>query len=680
MTAPIRPRSRDPITADEYRALLAEGLSRDEINAEFVVAPTTTRAAAPAPRFDPDAMLADLTKKTVAGARLATNSAAFNFGDRARAALRAMSPSTTYANALREEQGATAAARETLGPGGTLAAELGGSLVGPGVSAAKLAAKIPAATRGAQLLKQIGTATASGAIAGGLSGAGASDAGDMMGGAKRGAATGALLGGAIGVVAPAGRAVGRYFGAKQETTAREKAAEALQNAAKLAGFDDVESYLAKRVRPGASGRRVIDFDREMQELGLDAARASHKAEKTLEEMAEGRKAVQNTAIAGDVRDALGAADLPAEKARQSTMALVKKREAPLYDLLFKRYPDPIQQGDMVAAWTDARAELPKYIRALRKNAKLSQQSLDELMQGEAPTLQGAHRLKSAMGRAVRVLEKKKASNTLGSDEAQELFALGNFQARLEQAIANAPGGAEYGMIQDIGARGRAVRDAITKGEKALTEDPFVVQQDLNKALGSIGGDPAVRGYRQGAASAFTQRAKDATAGAKELLNDVTATPGVQERMRTLATVPAKADQFAAKMRDRALMAETDAQQIGRATAPREILPGARARSTALQFGESGGWGNLLAGQSPGPGFKLAAGATIAKLLQGRRGEATSRAADLLADLLQRAGDDPEAADQFRTIAAFLQKVNRSRTAAQAGLAAGSASYLGANRP
>lgn len=671
MTAPIRPtRPREPITADEYQALLADGISREEINAEFVVAPSNRGVPTPKPR----------PNKVQAAARLAANSAAFNFGDRAMAAARAISPNVTYRDALDEEQEATRTARDVAGPGLALASELGGSLLVPGIGVAKLASKLPAAAKGAQLLRQIGTSAASGAVAGGVSGAGAADAGDMAGGAKRGATTGAIFGTAVGALAPASRAVGRYFGAMKETVAREKASAALQQAAKLAGFDDVDSYLAKRIRPGASGRRVVDFDREMQELGLDAARASHKAEKSLETMAEGRKAVQNMAIAGDLRDALGAADLPAEKARQSTMALVKKREAPLYDLLFKKYPDPVQQQDMVDAWTDARTELPKYIRALRKNAKLSQQSIDELMQGGAPTLQGAHRLKSAMGRAVRVLKDKEAKGNLGSDEAQELYALGNFQARLEQAIANAPGGTEYGMVQDIGARGRAVRDAITKGEKALTEDPFVVQQDLNKALGSIGGDPAVRGYRQGASSAFTQRAKDATAGTKALLDDVTQTPGVQERIATLATTPAKADKFASKMKDRALMAETDAGQIGRATPAREILPGARARSTALQFGESGGWGNLLAGQSPGPGFKLAAGATIAKLLQGRRGEATTRAAELLSDLLQRAGDDPQAADQFRTIAAFLQKMNRSRTATQAGVSAGWSSYLGADRP
>ena len=534
-------------------------------------------------------------------ARMGAQGASMGWADEGVAALRALSPNTTYAEAAADEQRKVDEARQKLGGLATVA-ELAGGVMVPGIGAGKLASKIPVATRGAQIAKQVGTAAASGAISGGLSGTGNARAGEKGAGAIKGASAGALFGTLVGSLGPISRQVWRYMGAKNETVAREKAADALLEAADRQGTplpteNDVVKYAVNLRQPGASGKRVMDTSREMQELGVDAARANTGIEREFDALAAQREATQNAGIAGDVREALDVPNISGKKAQDSARELLKQRENTLYAQLFKAYPQPIQTSQMTKAWGDVSDEMPKYVEALRKNARLSEQNLSDLMDmtGMAPTLEGAHRVKSAMSRAIKVLQKKQQAGTLGEDESQALYALANFQKRFTNAIKSAPGGQAYRQIQEIGRQGRAVGEALKTGETLMQEDPYVIQKTVQGVVAKPGGPQVEKALRQGVGSGVTRELLDQTQASDAALNKYARNAGVQDRIADLAPTPQRASDFRRNMQDRVAMAETNRLQRNRSTQQSEILKGARARSTALAFGEAGGIGSLMTG-------------------------------------------------------------------------------------
>ena len=676
------------ITPEQYQRSRANGWTDDDLVKMGYELPSSA-----APRVRPGLPAAapvDATGPRAGGgglhpvadiARMAAQGASMGWADEGVAALRALSPNTTYAEAAVDEQRKVDEARQKLGGLATVA-ELAGGIAVPGLGVGALASKIPVATRGAQLAKQFGTAVASGALTGAAGGAGSARAGEKLHGMGTGAGVGALFGAMVGAGGPIARQVGRYLGAKNATTATEKASDALLEAADRQGQDlatdaDVQRYAMGLRQPGVAGKRVMDSSREMRELGVDAARANKDVEREFEQLAIAREAEQNPAIAGRVREALDVPNISAKRAQGSTTALLKGRENTLYKQLFQQFSQPIQTPEMVTAWQDVADEMPKYIDAIRKNARLSQQSVNDLMDvtGSAPTLEGAHRVKSAMARVLKALKKKEAAGTLGEDEAQALFALGNFQSRFTDAIKAAPGGKEYGMIQEIGRQGRAVREALRTGETVMQEDPDVIRQMVVTLGSKRGGAQAQQALRQGAGSAATRELADMTQGADAALNKYARNIGTQERISSLAPSQQRGDQFRRDMQDLVDMAETNKLQQSKSTSQKEILKGSRARSTALAFGEAGGIGSLLTGGDMTSPIRLAGGALLAKMFEGGRAGATEQAASQLANLLRKGSNDPDVPLVFYDMAMALQRLQRGRIVRQAGAAALSPLFL-----
>lgn len=128
----------------------------------------------------------------------------FGFGDEMAAGLMALSPNTTYDQALASNRGLLQSAKEA-NPGTALVSEIGGSVTS-GLGAAKmagaglksLAPRIMSALSGGGLAGGVARGAAIGAAEGGLYGAGSADGADM----GQAIGKGALLGAGMGAAAP----------------------------------------------------------------------------------------------------------------------------------------------------------------------------------------------------------------------------------------------------------------------------------------------------------------------------------------------------------------------------------------------------------------------------------------------------------------------------------------------
>lgn len=677
---------------DLIRRMVAEGKSDAEIDAAVAQARGATEAPAPRQRPGlPGAAPVDQTGPRAGGGgfqpvtdmtRLAAQGASFNWADEATAAVRALSPNVTYRDAAREERQKVEDARRRAGGFG-VAAELAGSIVVPGLGVGKAVAKgATVAPRGAQLVKQLMTGAGAGSGAGALAGAGVADEGETLRGALTGGGTGALFGTFLAGAGAGGRQLRRYSGGATRTTADEKSAAALQEVLErqgVANSDDATRAAAARLtRPGASGRRVMDTSREMQELSVDAARASRKAEKQLERIAESRIANQNTALADDFADAMGVRRVgDAPRIADSIREGIERYEDQAYARLFAKHPGGIPDPEVGRAWEEVATYLQSVPKGMEANQVLADRSLLDIMDTDGPTLQGLHRLKTALGDRAAALSAKRTAQNLSDDEAGRLASYSAITDRLRSLIERAPGGDEWAAIQREGAKARAKIDALGAGEDLM--GPNLKGYTAEKALGDAGagaaGPKGQEMLRRGAASKVRDESRQATRGSDAFLNRLTQQDATQDVVDAIAPDPQRAATFRRNMQDRAQMAETDALQKSKATKQKEILKGARAHSTALALGESAMLGTPVTGGSVQGPLRLAVGALGAKALQGRRGKATALAAEDLAKLLVRGADDPAANLTFYDMAMALERLQRKRMAAQAGASAAGSSFL-----
>ncbi|MHB1310585.1 MAG: hypothetical protein ACYC3L_01115 [Gemmatimonadaceae bacterium] len=674
MTMPRIAPDRDTELARKIAAYRAAGATQDDIDALIDEWDTTPEAPAARQRPGlPSAAPVDATGPRAGGgglqpisdvARSVAQGATLGLSDEAMARARSLLPGITYDQAYADEQAKLQRAKRGLG-GLYNVGELAGAVAVPGIGQAQLAkATIPVAGR--ITAKEIAKRALVGAGVGGVNAA-VAGAATAQPGARTEAALDALpMGAGVGaalVGAPSlWRGLKQYSGFGIDDIAQERASDALRQLAEKQGMTP-EDYITGVVRPGASGRRFIDADKYTRELGLDAARTgSDAAESALTDMAVKRQATQNADIAGDVRDALGVPNVSAAKAQNSIKRRVKKIEDQFYPKLWQKYPDPVTTPEALSVWTDLGDELPQRLDMLRKTAKLKAEDVDALMPNGVPTLEALHRVKSAMGRIMSQMQKSQKVGNIADPQAGDdlLNAFGAVQDRLEAAIASAPGAQEYEMIQLIGQKGRSVRDALRKGTTALKDEPYVVSEGLKQAGDGVGGTEAARAYRQGVGSAATRMAEGTNENSKALLNRFAANDAMQQRIETLAPTPDRAATFQRNMADRRAMAAVNAEQASRTTPQREILKGARNRSTAAQFGEATALGRMAQVQDPRPSLGMMFGAQIGRVLQGRRYVSTERAAEMLADLLQRAGDDPELYAEYTQLARALERINAKR--------------------
>lgn len=667
MTAPIRPappKRKRKITPDDYRKYLQEGYTPEEIAEE-----------------------ADVVAPSIGGSILQGITAAGTWADEAEGVARGTGrwlagkvrgTGESWRDAVADEQARAEKANTQLP-----LLSLASGLVSGGAAGKEVAKRVLVNPRGAQLLKQAAVGAGAGAGAGVVAGSGAGSPGNRLESGLVGGGLGTLFGLFLsGAVAPGARQARRYFGGDTRTTADEKSAAALQEVLErqgVANSDDATRAAASRLtRPGASGRRVMDTSREMQELSVDAARASRRVEKRLEQLAESRIANQNTALADDFADAVGVrrgGDAP--RIADSIREGIEKYEDQAYARLFAKHPGGIPDPEVGRAWQEVSTYLQSVPRGMEANQVLADRSLLDIMDAEGPTLQGLHRLKTAIGDRAAKLNAKDVAQNLSDEEAGRLASYSAITDRLRSLIERAPGGDEWAAIQREGAKARAKIDALGAGEDLMGPNlkGYTAEKALSDASGGAAGPKGQEMLRRGAASKVRDESRQATRGSDALLNRLTQQDATQDVVDAIAPDPQRAATFRRNMQDRARMAETDAAHVGVSTKQKEILKGARANSNALAFGESGVLGSPVTGTAPTGSIGLAVGALGAKALQGRRGKATALAADDLAKLLVRGADDPAANLTFYDMAMALERLQRKRMAAQAGASAAGSSFL-----
>lgn len=607
-------------------------------------------------------------------ARMGAQGASFGWADEAVAGVRALSPNTTYKDAAADEQRKVDEARQKLGGLATVA-ELAGGIAVPGIGTTKaVAGAAKVGSRGAQLGKQVATAVGAGAASGGLAGAGYGRAGQKGEDAVAGAGTGALFGLFASLAPAAVRQGGRYLGMKTETTATEKTADALQDViarqGKTPNRAEALKFASEMVGPSASGKRIMDTSREMQELSVDAAHSNKAVERTFDKLADQRIAGQNTALADDFAAGVGAKPgVDADRIVDRVKDQIKQFEDVNYPALFAKHPGGVNDPQVARAWDEVSTYLKSIPQNMEANQVLADRAISDLMDQDGLTLQGLHRLKTALGDRASALNMKKVAGNLSDDEAGRMVAYSAFTDRLKTLISNVPGGKEWAQLQNEGAKARALVDALEGGKDLMGANlkGYTAEKGLADARASLPGKGAP-GYRQGAASRVRDEARQATQGSDAFLNRLTQQDATTDVVDALGT-PQSAQDFRRNMGDRRAMSETNKLQKSKATGQKEILKGARARSTALAFGEAGGFGSLLTGGDVKGPLRLAGGALLAKAAEGRRGKATEQAAGSLAELLRSRADDPDARDMFYDMAMALERLQRKRISRQAGASA-----------
>lgn len=671
-----------PMTWEQYQASRANGWTDDDLKQQGYEIPSPPQASSPAPGQPP-------AQKAQAG-----------YGRLAKLGSDMLSPSK-WGEALVSAIGAMPAADETVGvlagaqalgrgqnpikeydkvrsfmkdrfrkadaESGDLgaAARLGtmflpAGAAGLGAEAIKVGTRAGPAMRAVQ---ELGTGALTGAGYGAASGALNAEPGERLKAAGVGLGAGALLGTFLTGVPMAARGVRDYFGGNRAGTATRRVSEAANEVLKRQGVpedrisgDLTNPAVAPNARaaanalyeqPGtfASGKRIMDTSPEMRELSKDAANASPAAERTMEQMARGRVRAQNPALAEDFAQGIGAApNVNAERLRDLRAEQLTQTENTLYPQLFAAYPNPVKTPEAVGAWKMADDLLPKYTAAVQRNQALASQPMDEIVQmigkTPTPTLEGMHRLKTQVGSALKALGSQEAAGNISDEGVALQRSLTIFQDRLRHALETAPNGAGqiYSGIQAMGATGRTTNDLIAAGLDLA--GPKIAGYPAEQAMADAtqrlpGSGPAA--LRAGAATRVSNTADALPFDSNTLLNQLGKEPATQQAVEALAKDPKAAAQFAKNMQDRLAMEETNAMQLGGATKQKEILKGARARGTALGYGEAGALGGVASGNplSALRGAKLAGGALLAKALEGRRGLAVQDAGDELTQFLLR---------------------------------------------
>lgn len=544
--------SKTPITRKEYEQLLSEGYSADDLNAEgLVIAPEMPSRAqtAPKPAANPKqgdgySRLASLGRDmlnpkrwgqaAMAGADMAT------FGLLDEAAAGVMGGGEYNRKAARETLNR---ANQESGYMGDVA-QVAGAVAGPGISGAKLASRIPANVRGASLMRQAAAGAIGGGASGALTGAASAEPGSRVRGGVAGG-IGGLLGGALlsGAIVPAARAVGRYAGVLPQHK-NELVSDALQEVVERLGVSGKNAPARPRsVSPqdydpktaefaaslGRTGKpddmRVMDLNRELQELSVDAAKGSRAAEKQLEGITTERALRQNKGITSDVEDALGLAG--GDDARDMAGRLGDKiagDDVQRFGPVWEAYgTTQIKDPQIKAAWNDV-VDVLNVDRGILDRQKLRGGNPADLIrqtpQGQAPTLRAIHEAKIALQKQISAIEEAPAlGQSISSVDAERL---GSLQAAKERLVGldlnRVPGGAEYKAALAASAKDRAVKDQLEVGMKDVLRP--------NRAGGDVarireqavrGQDPttarrATGALKRGVASAVARKAGGGRAG------------------------------------------------------------------------------------------------------------------------------------------------------------------------
>ena len=600
----------------------------------------------------------------------------------------------TWRNEVENDQLRAERANTQL-PGVSLAA---GLAVPAGLSGAvdktfKISRNAGPIARGAQAIAR---PALTGAVTGVTAGIGTGHGEDRLTNAFKYGVGGGALGTVMGAAPLLARYVAQFFGGDRANLASARASDAINRTVSRMGLpDDImrsdEAQMALNRAPGpnapilnaermansvaltpremtASGKRVMDMSRPMQELSKEVASISPNAESQLESIARSRIAQEPNAVVDDMADALQVPRTATSADRAEAMLRRKVSDDDQeFTRIFNQFGRPIAashipgSADIQQAWNDLR---PDFIGALEDEARALGVPMTryEVQRGNgmmAPTLEGLHKAKQFLQDRVTSIASRKMPDD-GKLRVYEvaidrLRGLGAGQQGQVPPLAQVPGGAQYLDELQRSAQDRSVVDALNAGQemKLSEQSPEQVRAAMAEAMPFGGEDVTTArrvmgGMRRGVVT--NARTRAGGDGRNGLLDQALA-PNTQGAMREMQPLSSGTDermrQFAAKMEDRATMRETDRLQSLQ-SAKDQIIEGERPTGTALGMGQSRLLGEAAAldiKNLPGP-LKLAAGALLSKFLQGQRTKATQLAADEIAQFLQLESTNPQVAQRL----------------------------------
>lgn len=560
--------------------------------------------------------------------------------------------------------------------------------IGAGLVPAKVAGRaVPAVVR--QGVPAMATGSAYGALAGGLS----AEPGDRLRAAGSGAKMGAAVGGAAAAVAAGGRKMGEYLGMRTTAVAGQKASQALRNLQEAQGIgaDDVAgAQYAQEARGRAAqapdGYAFMDDSPQTRTLARNVAIPSTRADRDLEELVTSRAQREASDVEGDVNSVLGL------QRRESASAVGRKMGENIADIesdlnpIFQAHARPIDERqfpDVVDAFRDIESTSRRLIQKIadrQTNQGLPvSQMIVQGQGGTRPTLQAIHELKKSLQALTSYANEAmaaKSTKSITADDIAEARSLNGAVDRLLEGVRPVPGGQQYLDVLGRSARERLIQDQLEAGGEMagkLQTTPWedthaTVQKVADARIHHVPIDPTTQrrslgALRKGVASdvandlASVAGKELETGNAGNVLEKLRARNVQESLVPLIGSRPNMTQRGAEESRDwlqnrlsqRATMRLANKEQVAKSVGTQEILPGSRAKGTALGLGEAGILGSPLSGGSPGPAARLAAGALFAKFLEGRRGMATERAAEDLARLLGMRPSDPSFVPYYRLL-------------------------------
>lgn len=571
--------------------------------------------------------------------------------------------------------------------------------------------------------------TGTGAAVGGATGALSAEPGDRARGAKAGAVVGGATGLAMGIGSDIVRKGQEYLGLRTKGLGQERASEALNRQRQMvqsptgrkygASADEAQRYaidVQGQAADAPSGYRVMDTSPEARILTRNTAIQGTDAERNLERIARERIGQEGADVEQDVNQVLGLHG-PLPHANQESRALQEVIDAQnnaALNPIWQRHPHPIRDPATLDAWRDIRTELSNIPNAIESRQVLARrnpgaaitQAIPARPSGvldargnpimlpeipEMPNLRAVHEAKQALQTVISAIRDNPNPTEL------QMLQMPAFQAAKDRLaginLSRVPGGPEYQRRMDEAARQWLVNDQFTAGQTIGKNLDRMPHEDVTNTLQGVAHtqihgqqiDPttaqnAMQAMRHGVGSQVRQEigaVQGEIPGEAGSVLDKMRTRNVQQNMVPLAgAIPggtqqsanAAVDRFGRRLGQRQEMRVTNRQQIGRETAPHEILTGSRAKGTAAAFGEAGALGGFGTGSIPIQAMKLTAGAKLARLLEGRRGKATEAAAEELQRLMAMDPRDPWFLTEYQRIATRLHDIQMQRLARQAGRA------------
>ena len=575
---------------------------------------------------------------------------------------------------------------------GVPAAKLYATVAGgaTGAAAGLTAAKVLAGKAGRGFLGR----TAIGALSGITGGMGARATGNALEG--RNPAQGLLqphnmkVDAALGAVVPVGSAlVGgakKLAGLSPRSTTRETLHRITRDVAERQGMPPEE--LADRVQKagGAGGHAsemaVMDLDPVLQGAAASASRHSPQVEREMERFVTARAHAPTQGALADIETSLGgkAADVATTAKRMK--AAIKHNDNLRFTPIWETHKEAIVEPKIVNQVHAIFENVAGAQSRLVSGQKIAMKPVSDLLQfagddNDIPvvTLQGLHRIKTMLDKAISAGTKAEAAGTLSSDAA---FALRDMKVAKQQLLdldlAGIPGAKEYKAALAASSRERGVVDALLEGSKAVGAK--VSPREVESAIAELTDPQAAQAYRRAFAGRVASRTKETGSMSPLVKNQ-----NLSRKLASVATSPQAAAGRTERLQDWQAMEQTNRMQ-GTIKPPPFTLSGSEAGSPGIagSLGASQAVGQMATGNVSGAqgGLALWLGNTLFRGAIARNRKAQQAAWEKIAPwLMSQPGE--EAATTYRALLKEFGDWRRAKTLREAALSGGFAGGVAGSR-